>query len=236
MEVILQKDYPSLGFVGERVKVKAGYARNFLIPKGIALEASSRRAKELEHKLAGILAKKRRLKAQAEELARRMSEGGALIFELKAGEKGKSFGAISARDISDRLRELGFEVERKQVKLSEPLKSGGIFKVPVKLHSEVEAELEVKVEVVVPKKGKEEEGKEEKAAKGKRKKGKKAEAKGGEKRKKAGESKKGERRAQEKRSGKSDKKSAKGSRGDKAAGVKEAKSKEETSKVEAKES
>ncbi|RMG40188.1 MAG: 50S ribosomal protein L9 [Candidatus Dadabacteria bacterium] len=146
MEVILKEDLPGLGFVGDRVKVKRGYARNFLFPRGIALEASSKNARMLEHRLREINAKKARLKAAAEELAAKLSQA-ELNFTLKIGEKGKSFGSISARDIHQGLLDQGFELDRHQIKLPEPIKSGGEFEATVHLHSEVQVPLTIKVAV-----------------------------------------------------------------------------------------
>lgn len=146
MEVILQQDYPSLGYVGDVVKVRNGYARNFLIPRGVALELSSRNAKLLTHKMAGVQAKRAKFKAQAEEVATRLREV-KLEFNLTVGQAGKAFGAISARDIELDLNGKGFTFERRQIRLAQPIKSSGTFKVEVKLHSEVVVPLEVKVQV-----------------------------------------------------------------------------------------
>lgn len=149
MDVVLKEDFPALGYVGDRVSVKAGYARNFLIPRGLAVEASSRNARTLQHRLAGIMARKQRLKTEAEEHARTV-EAAALEFTLKIGEKGRSFGSISVRDILAALEEKGHVFDRRQIRLAEPIKSGGSFEVEVKLHSEVAARvaIEVKTEIV----------------------------------------------------------------------------------------
>lgn len=136
MDVILREDYPSLGYVGDRIKVRDGYARNFLIPRGIALEASSRNARLLNHKLAGIEARKAKLKAEAEAVAKTM-EGLALAFVLKAGEGGKVFGSINIKDIGAAIAEKGFTVDRKQIRLLEPIRKAGEFKISIKLHSQV---------------------------------------------------------------------------------------------------
>lgn len=146
MEVILQQDYPALGYVGDVVKVRSGYARNFLIPRGVALELSSRNAKLLTHKMAGVQAKRTKLKAQAEEVATRLKEV-KLEFTLIFGQAGKAFGAVSARDIELDLNSKGFTFERRQIRLAQAIKSAGTFKIEVKLHSEVVVPLEVKVQV-----------------------------------------------------------------------------------------
>lgn len=150
MEVILQHDYPQLGFIGDRVNVKRGYARNFLVPRGIALETSSKNARELNHRLTQINARRQKKKNEAEELAGRLNEV-TLEFKLKAGMGGKSYGSVQNKDIEAALRKLGFELERRQIKLGEPIKAAGEFKVSIKLHSEVSATctLNVKAERVV---------------------------------------------------------------------------------------
>jgi len=152
MQVILKQDFPSLGYVGEKVSVRRGYARNFLIPRGIASEMGSRNAKLIAHKVAGINAHKSRLKVQAEELAKQISQV-QLEFTLKLGAHGKSFGAVSQRDIEMALQEKGFKFDRKQLRLAEPIKGGGTFDLHVRLHSEVALVLPIKVivERVTPK-------------------------------------------------------------------------------------
>lgn len=144
MDVILVEDFPSLGYVGERVRVKDGYARNYLIPRGIVVSASSRQGRVLKHKLSMIEAKRARLRKGAEEVVGSMNSA-HLQFELKVGEHGKSFGSITGRDIADQLNQKGFEVDKRQVKLQEPIRSAGEYLVEVKLHSEVAAQVPVTV-------------------------------------------------------------------------------------------
>ncbi len=146
MKIILQENYPSLGYVGDIVTVKKGYARNFLIPNKIGIEVTSRGARMLKHLLAGIDSKKIRLKKDAEELAQKL-QGEKLEFSLKIGAGGKSFGSITSRDVHKALtEEKGYDLDKKQVRLAEPLKTPGEFKVTVQLHSEVAAEVPVVVE------------------------------------------------------------------------------------------
>jgi large subunit ribosomal protein L9 len=146
MEVILQEDFVSLGFVGDKIQVKAGYARNFLIPRGIAVEASSRDAKALRHRLGVITAKKQKLKAEADE-HRRKVESTTLVFSLKAGSGNKGFGSITAKDIEEKLASQGIVIDRRVIKLVEPLKTAGEYRIAVKLHSDVVAQLPVTVEL-----------------------------------------------------------------------------------------
>jgi large subunit ribosomal protein L9 len=164
MEVILKENYPSLGYVGDLVKVRPGFARNFLIPRGVAVEASSRNKKLLNHKLAGVRAQKARLKAEAEIVAQQLAPI-ALEFKLKIGENGKFFGSIAARDIEAALKEKGFTILKTQIRLTEALKRPGDFTASVKLHAEVTVSVPVKIVADVPKKAAAEEGAEGKAKK-----------------------------------------------------------------------
>ena len=159
MEVILAKDFTALGFVGDRVAVKNGYARNYLIPKGIAVEAASRNARELKHKLHQINAHKAKMKSEAEEVASKLN---LLSFEftLKIGAQGKSFGSLGTKDIEKYLAEQGFDISRKQITLTDQVKSGGQFPFSIKLHSEVTVPLTMKVKVDIPATKKKEEPKE----------------------------------------------------------------------------
>lgn len=147
VKVILKEDMENLGESGDVVDVKPGYARNYLIPQGLAYEASEANVRRLEEekRLAEERAKRDYLEAR-----RRASqlEGLALTFHARAGEEGKLFGSVTSADIADRLNEggLDFEVERRRIELDEPLKQLGAFMVPLKLHHDVEVEVEVRIE------------------------------------------------------------------------------------------
>ena len=145
MEIVLQQDFPALGYVGDRVRVRSGYARNFLIPRGIALEASLKNEDALRHRLGGVNAKRIKLRAAAEELVKKL-EALSLEFTVRIGEGGKAFGSITVRDIEAALHREGYLLDRKQIKLAEPIKKAGEHQVAVKLHSEVSANLAVKVQ------------------------------------------------------------------------------------------
>lgn len=144
MEVILKEDYLSLGYVGDRIKVRGGFARNFLLPRGIAIEASARNTRVLNHQLAAILAKRMKRKAEAEEFGKVVS-GIIVEFTLKVGEQGRSFGSVTARDIETALKSLGYTVDRKQIRIGDAIRAAGMHKVDVKLHAEVLVPLQVKV-------------------------------------------------------------------------------------------
>ncbi len=144
MEVILREDFLSLGYVGDTVRVKRGFARNYLIPRGIAVESSTTNEKVLKHKLAAIVAKRIKKKAEAEQFAK-ILEQVIVEFTLKVGAKGKSFGSVTAKDVEASLRALGYEVDRRQIRLIEAIRGPGAHKVEVKLHSEVVVPVQVKV-------------------------------------------------------------------------------------------
>jgi len=152
MEVILREDYLPLGYVGDTVNVKRGFARNFLIPRGVAIESSSQNEKLLRHKLSAIVAKRVKKKAEAEAFGATLSQI-IVEFTLKMGAGGKSFGAITAKDVEAALKNLGYAVDRRQIRLLEVIKTPGVHKAEVKLHSEVAVPLQIKVlaaQIVAP--------------------------------------------------------------------------------------
>lgn len=144
MEVILQEDFPSLGYVGDKVTVRRGYARNFLIPRAIAVEVSSRNMRALQHQLQEVNAKRKRLRSSAEGRSAELS-GLTLEFQLKAGAEGKVFGSVTTRDIEKAFKEKGFAVDRKQLRINEALRGPGSYTVSVKLHTEVSATVPFKI-------------------------------------------------------------------------------------------
>jgi large subunit ribosomal protein L9 len=144
MEIILQSDFPSLGYTGDKVNVRSGYARNYLIPRGIALEVSSFNASVLKHRVAAITAKKAKLKAEAEKVGQEVAKV-ALEFTLKTGSQGKSFGSITVRDLDAVFKEKGFTFDKKQIKIIDHIKGPGEYRAEVKLHSDVVIPLTIKV-------------------------------------------------------------------------------------------
>jgi large subunit ribosomal protein L9 len=142
MKIILTDDVVGLGDIGETVSVKPGYARNFLIPRGLAIETESASARATEHRRRQIDSKKRRMRGTAEERAKAL-QGFTLRLEIRTGESGRVFGSVSARDIASKLAEHGYELDRRRVLLSEPLKKLGEHLVRIKLHQEVESEIKV---------------------------------------------------------------------------------------------
>lgn len=146
IDVILTEDFPALGYVGEKVQVRAGYARNFLIPRGKAVPGASRNARELAHRLQGIAAKRQRLKKEAEARASQLSSI-VLPFTLKAGPGGKLFGSIQNKDIVTALAERGEVFDRNQVRILDAIKKAGSYKVQIRLHAEVFATIQIDLTV-----------------------------------------------------------------------------------------
>lgn len=143
MQVILREEVKSLGKAGEVVKVKDGYARNFLFPQGKAVQADPKNLKALEHHQKAATARQAKLKKQAEELAQKLSQVSLTIRRQAAGEEEKIFGAVTTKDIADALRQENLIVDKKGIELAAPIKQLGIFEVPVKLHPEVKATVKV---------------------------------------------------------------------------------------------
>lgn len=144
MKVILKEDIPRLGRMGDTVEVAAGYGRNYLIPQGKAVLATSRNMKSLEHEHRLIQRKAQSIRKDAEGLAERVS-GMTLTLIRKVVEEDKLYGSVSVSDIAQALEETGLTVERKQIKLPEPIKILGDHQVPIKVHADVTAELTVQV-------------------------------------------------------------------------------------------
>lgn len=144
MKVILQQDVPHLGRVGDIVKVRDGYGRNFLVPRGMAVVADERNVRRLDHQKREASAKATRILAEARAAAERIGQT-AVSIKVQAGDEGKLFGAVTNRDIVDALAAEGVVVDRRQVDLAEPIKQIGVFTVPVRLHPEVEAAVKVYV-------------------------------------------------------------------------------------------
>lgn len=145
VKVILRQSLDKLGEAGEVVSVKPGFARNYLLPRGFAYEATAANLKMLEDERARAEARTRRDFLEARRRASQL-EGVSLTFHAKAGEESKLFGSITTGDIADRLNSeqgLDFQVDRRSIELDEPIKSLGVFAVPVKLHPDVRPEIKV---------------------------------------------------------------------------------------------
>jgi len=134
--VLLREDIDTLGGRGEVVKVKAGYARNFLLPKGLATLATKGNVKQIEQERAALLKKAAVEKATAEAQAEQMSSI-ALSFERKAGEGGTLFGSVTSMDVAEALRAKGYEIDRRRIAMRDAIKETGEYTVKVRLHREV---------------------------------------------------------------------------------------------------
>ena len=145
MEVILREDVPSLGKAGEIVKVKPGYARNFLFPRNLAYEATDGNRKRIAAEQAAHAAKRAAEKGEAEAMAGRLGAV-VVVLKAKAGDEGKLFGSIGANDIAVALEKMGHAVDKRRIDLEHPIKAVGEFTVPLKLHAEVTARLRVAVQ------------------------------------------------------------------------------------------
>ncbi|MGV8079605.1 MAG: 50S ribosomal protein L9 [Syntrophales bacterium] len=145
MKVILKDNVDSLGKVGETIKVSDGYARNFLIPKGLAVEASSKNVKSVEDERRRILQKAEKDRRKAQSMADRLA-GVTFIVRRRVGEQDKLFGSVNTRDIEQCAIEMGVELERKWIVLEEPIRELGTFPVRIKLPGGVAAEITVSVE------------------------------------------------------------------------------------------
>lgn len=144
MKVILKENIETLGHIGDIVKVAPGYARNYLVPKGFAIEATEKNAKALEHAKRQMAYKKNKALESARALAAKL-EGLAIELVHQAGEEGKLFGSVTNMEIAAFLTEKGFDIDRKKIVLAESIKQVGEVSVPVKIHPEVVANLKVTV-------------------------------------------------------------------------------------------
>ena len=144
VEVILTEDISTLGSAGEVVRVRPGYARNYLLPQGKAMLATKGRVRELEHKRR-VIEEKIRKEVGGHELVAKRLEQTELEFQVLAGEEGKLFGSITNADIAGRLGEQGIKLDRRKIELVEPIKQLGEYKVTLKLHPEVSTQIRVKV-------------------------------------------------------------------------------------------
>jgi len=142
MKVILKEDIEKLGNSGDIVEVKKGYARNFLIPTGKAVAATPANIKMYEEEKKFEKIRAERGKKVAQELANELAKV-SVTATVQVGEEDKVFGAVTSQNISDLLKENGFDIDRRKILLEEPLKALGVYEVPVKLHPEVEAKVKV---------------------------------------------------------------------------------------------
>jgi len=144
MQVILREDVDKLGKIGDLVKVKDGYARNFLVPSQKAILATPKNLKAMEHAKKMVSDRKRTLKKSAAADADRI-KALAITIKAKVGEEGKLFGSVTTMDIAEAMLAQGVTIDRRKIMLEEPIKRTGDYTVPVKLHTDVVADLKVSV-------------------------------------------------------------------------------------------
>ncbi len=143
-KILLREDVDDLGARGEIVRVRAGYARNYLLPRKLAVEATTNNVKQIEQERARLLKKEATERATAQGQADQLG-GLVLEFKRKAGEQGALYGSVTSMDIAEELKNRGYEIDRHRIHLREPLKRLGDFTVPLRLHREVTVDLNVKV-------------------------------------------------------------------------------------------
>lgn len=143
-QVLLREDIDNLGARGEIVRVKAGYARNYLLPRSLAVEATNSNVKQIEGERAALLKREAKERTSAEGQADQLRSLN-LKFERKVGEAGVLYGSVTSMDIAQALKDQGYEIDRRKIALREPIKRFGNYTVPVKLHREVTLDLPVSV-------------------------------------------------------------------------------------------
>jgi large subunit ribosomal protein L9 len=144
MKVILKEDVKKLGNMGQIVTVADGFARNYLVPRGLAVEASSKNMKSLEHAHKVIQEKAKKVKESLQDFADRLSKV-TLVMKAKAGEEGKLFGSVTSMDIAEQLKSEGIEIDKKKISLEEPIKRLGTYSVGIHLHSDIDAKINLQV-------------------------------------------------------------------------------------------
>jgi large subunit ribosomal protein L9 len=142
MEIILRQAVENLGKPGDVVKVKSGYARNYLLPRGFAYEATPGNLKRIQQERDRLDAAENERRGTAQGLAERIEQV-SLTFSARVGEEGKLFGSVTAADIAQQLEAQGFHLERRQIDLHEPIKALGVYRVPIRLHADVKPEVRV---------------------------------------------------------------------------------------------
>jgi large subunit ribosomal protein L9 len=144
MEIILREDVEKLGTRGQLVKVAAGYARNFLLPKRLAVPATEANKKIIEQERQAHLRREAKAVSEASDLGKMMADVSVTISQ-KAGENDQLFGSVTSKDIAEALEKQGYTIERRKIVLDDPIKSLGDFKVPIRLHREVTTDITVHV-------------------------------------------------------------------------------------------
>ena len=144
MEVILKEDIANLGKIGELVRVRDGYARNYLLPRGLVLEANKKNLKTFEHQKKLVGDQKQKIMRQAQAVGDQLN-GVSLVIPMKVGEEGRLFGSVTNIHIEKALKAKGLEIDRRKIQLAEPIKNAGDYEVPVRLSADLTVALKVSV-------------------------------------------------------------------------------------------
>ncbi len=142
MEIILRQGVENLGKPGDVVKVKSGYARNYLLPHGLAYEATPGNLKRIQQERDRLEAAENERRNAASGIAEKLEQV-SLTFSARVGDEGKLFGSVTSADIAQQLEAQGFHVEKRQIDLHEPIKALGVYRVPIRLHADVKPEVRV---------------------------------------------------------------------------------------------
>lgn len=142
MDVILRAAVEKLGHPGDLVKVSDGYARNYLIPRGLAVEANEGNKQRIAREKGRLEAAENERRGAAQELATKLEQV-SLTFSARVGEEGKLFGSVTSADVAAQLEAQGFHIEKRQIDLHEPIKALGVYRVPIRLHADVHPEVKV---------------------------------------------------------------------------------------------
>ena len=142
MEIILRQAVENLGKPGDVVKVKPGYARNYLLPHGLAYEATPGNLKRIQQERDRLEAAENERRGAAQGLAEKMEQV-QLTFSARVGDEGKLFGSVTSADIAAQLEQQGFHIEKRQIDLHEPIKALGVYRIPIRLHADVKPEIRV---------------------------------------------------------------------------------------------
>ncbi len=144
MKIVLKDDVKNLGKMGQIIDVADGYARNYLVPRGLAIEANTKNIKALEHEKRIIEKKAKKIKNSEQELSNKISAR-TFTIKAKAGDEGKLFGSVTTMDIAELLQKEGIEIDKKKISLDEPIKRLGSYSVNVKIHPEISTQFKVEV-------------------------------------------------------------------------------------------
>ncbi len=144
MKVILKDDVKNLGSMGQVVDVADGFARNYLVPRGLAVEANTKNIKSLEHEKKVIQEKAKKIKSQVQDISEKISSM-TIVIKAKVGEEGKLFGSVTSMDIAEQMKNEGIEIDKKKISLEEPIKRIGSYSVNIKMHPEIITQVNIQV-------------------------------------------------------------------------------------------